>query len=443
MKTTASATNLPAVQQFGRNAALLSPNHSGELAALAASPERTAEGNDKHLERVAASFGMSNDGRTKPFLFAAGIAVIPVWGALLHRDAWVSRYATGYDYITSMFEAAMADDDVKGIVFDLNSYGGHVAGNFELAEAIYEGRSKKPSMAIVDSRALSGGYSIASAAGKIIATPSADVGSIGVVLMHVSYEDMLKEDGIEVTFIYSGDHKVDGNPYEKLSDDDKAALQAGVKRSYDEFVALVARNRGLDAQAVIDTQARVYDAEQAQSLGLIDAVMPPRAAYAAFAAELSGSSSKPSPKESKKMTDNTKATKKAGGEGEEELTQADVDNARKAGAEAEQKRIAAIIGSDAAKGREAQAHTLAFETTMSAEDAVKVLAAGAKEPDKKAETDEQKRGRLAAALEGEANKTVGAEGGGDKNDEGDAKGKVASRILASRAAAGGAVTHKK
>lgn len=434
MKTTASATNLPAVQQFGRNAALLSPTHSNELAALAASPERTVEVSEKHMAHVAATFGIDAGGRSKPFLFADGLAVIPVWGALLHRDAWVSRYATGYDYVQAMFAAAMNDDDVKGIVFDLNSYGGHVAGNFELAEMIYEAREVKPSVAIVDARALSGGYSLASAAGKIIATPSADIGSIGVVLMHVSFAEMLKEDGIEVTFIYAGDHKVDGNPYEELSDDDKAALQAGVKRSYDQFVALVARNRGLETQAVIDTQARVFDADEAKTLGLIDAVMPPRAAYAAFAAELSGSSSTPSPsKESKKMTDKTNS-KKAGGEGEEELTQTDISNAASAASANERTRIAAIVNSDEAKGREAQANHLAFNTSMSAEEAVQILAAGPKsEP--KAEGDKGK-GRLAAALDGEADKTVGADGGGDKQIDDEPKSRSSRLVSAMHKATG-------
>ena len=132
--------NLPAVQKFSRAPALLSAAHAHELLALAHSPERNEDITARHLEQLAATYGVEPPGQRKPFMFAGGVAVIPVWGALLHRDPWCSSYATGYDYIASRFAAAMADDDVKGIVFDVNSYGGHVSGNFELAEMIREGR---------------------------------------------------------------------------------------------------------------------------------------------------------------------------------------------------------------------------------------------------------------------------------------------------------------
>src|SRR5690606_12443951 len=163
-----------------------------------------------------AIYGSDAHASGKPFIFAGGIAVIPVYGALLHRDPWCDRWATGYDYIASRFGAALGDDDVKGILFDINSYGGHVAGNFELCDMIYEARGKKPMASVIDSRALSGGYSIMTAVGKSYATPSADIGSIGVVMLHMSYEKMLDELGVKPTFIFAGKHKVDGNPYQDL-----------------------------------------------------------------------------------------------------------------------------------------------------------------------------------------------------------------------------------
>ena len=429
--------NLPAVQKFSRAPALLSAAHAHELLALAHSPERNEEITARHLEQLAATYGVEPPGQRKPFMFAGGVAVIPVWGALLHRDPWCSSYATGYDYIASRFAAAMADDDVKGIVFDVNSYGGHVSGNFELAEMIREGRERKPSMAIVDSRSLSGGYSLASAAGKMYATPSADVGSIGVVLTHVSYEDMLKNDGVEITFIFAGDHKVDGNPYQALSEDVKAALQGSVSRSYEQFVSLVSENRGLDAEAVRATQARVYSADEALSLKLVDAVMPARAAYAAFLSELNAGS-KPSPKEAKKNMTTETVNKKAGGEGEEEITRADVDQARQQGAAEQQQRIAGILNCEDAKGRESLANHIAFNTSMSADEAQKMLAAS---PKQSAEAPAAPNGnRLASAMEPDTNKTVGVDGGDAGAD--DSK-KGASRLLAARQKAGGAVITKQ
>ncbi len=42
---------------------------------------------------------------------------------------------------------------------------------------------------------------------------------------------------------------------------------------YDEFVSHVAEMRGIDRQAVVDTEAKTFDAETALGLGLIDSIM--------------------------------------------------------------------------------------------------------------------------------------------------------------------------
>lgn len=364
--------NLHAAQKFSRAPALVCERYAEEILSFASAPERGQDMTQRTVDKLAASYGIEGTGG-KPFLFGGGIAVIPVWGALLHRDPWCDSWATGYDYIGSRFAAAMGDDDVKGILFDVNSYGGHVSGNFELCEAIEERRGEKPMMALVDSRSLSGGYSISSAVGRIVATPSSDIGSIGVVMMHMSVEKALKNYGIQVNFIYAGKHKVDGNPFQNLPDDVRAAFQASVERSYEKFVTLVARNRGMEPDAVRATEARIYDAEEALSVGLIDGVATPRAAYASFLAELDSGSKSTTKKEVKSMSTEKKA--KNGGD-EEELSQADIDKAvQEASATAareQQARIAGILQHAEADGRRKQAEHLAFNTTMSVEEAGKL-----------------------------------------------------------------------
>lgn len=432
------ALNVHVVQQFARKAAIICPQHAEDVVALASLPVLSQATTEDAMKHCASVYG-GDLGSGKPFIFSQGIAVIPVWGALLHRSPWMSPYATGYEYIGSRFAQAMADPDVKGIVFDVNSYGGHVAGNFELADEIYAGREKKPSIAIVDSNALSGGYSLSSATGKIVATPSAQLGSIGVVMMHMSIEKALKDFGVKVTFIYAGKHKVDGNPFEDLPPDVKAALTASVKRSYDSFVSLVSRNRGMDADAVRKTEAAVIDAEEAQSLGLIDAVMPARAALAAFAAELTSGSTPTTKKEAKKM-DNDKKGKKGGDE--EELTQADVSAAAETARKAERARIKGIMTHEAAAKRPKLASHLANESEMSVEQAVAVLEASAEEQPEKSADGAPGKGPLSEAMKKDANKTAGEDG----EDEDDDKPKVsrAQQISqAYQAATGVDMTAKK
>lgn len=409
------------VQQFTRDLALVSAQSAQEIAALASAPARTDERTlDAGMNCVSAFHAGADKG--KPFPFAGGIAVIPVWGALLHRDRWCDEYATGYSYIESRFAAALGDDDVKGILFDVNSYGGHVAGNFELCEQIFAARGKKPMMALVDSCAASGGYSIASAVGRIVATPSANAGSIGVVMMHMSFEKMLSAAGVEVTFVFAGKHKVDGNPYENLSDDVKAALQARVEKSYEKFVSLVARNRGIDPEAVRNTEARVYDAEAAKEVGLIDDVMTSRDAFASFLSEVNTASTQTT----EVQTMSTQNEGAGGGDAP------DVNAARAEAATAERQRVSAIIGSEDAKGREQLANHFAFNTSMSAEDAVKALAAAPKaEAAKPAEPAAPAPGAnaLAAAMAATGGGANVANDGGDDEEE-QAKGSLLKQAAA-------------
>ena len=425
--------NTHVVQTFARKAALICPQHAQDVVALANVPVLSQATTQEAMAQCASVYGAGLD-TGKPFIFSQGIAVIPVWGALLHRSPWMSPYATGYEYIGSRFAQAMADPDVKGIVFDVNSYGGHVAGNFELADEIYAAREKKSMIAIVDANAMSGGYSLSSAVGRIVAAPSAQVGSIGVVMMHMSIEKALKEFGVKVTYIYAGKHKVDGNPFEDLTDDAKAAFQESVKRSYDSFVSLVSRNRGMDASAVRKTEAAVFDAEEAQSLGLIDAVMPARAALAEFAAELSSSSTPTNRKEGKKMGNESK---KKGGDEEEEISQADVNAAAENARKAERARIKGIMTHEAAAKRPKLASHLANETDMSVEAAVKLLEASAEEQPEKTADVEPGKGKLSEAMKKDANKTAGEDG--DDDDDGAPKMSVSDRISKNYAAATGVV----
>lgn len=224
-------------------------------------------------------------GGRKLFAEADGIAIIPIEGTLTHRYGHLDPHSgmTGYDGVQAKLEAAAADPAVRGIVLDINSPGGAVAGCFDLADQIYEARQSKPIWAVCDELACSAAYALASAATRIIAPRTAQIGSIGVLTMHVDQSKMVQDMGIDVTFIFAGDHKVDGNPFEPLPDDVKASVQADIDQVYDMFVDLVARNRsGMDAAAVRNTQARVYSAAEAVDIGLADAVMPTHKVLDAF-----------------------------------------------------------------------------------------------------------------------------------------------------------------
>lgn len=247
--------------------------------------EASAERQMIHL-MDAYGYAPTPEAQPKPFAYADGVAIIPVHGTLINRFAYSWGFVTGYNFVRKQKNAALADDDVKLIVYDYNSYGGMAAGCFELADEIRESREIKPSLAVVDSNCCSAAYALASACTSLVVTPSGQAGSIGVIAMHMSLEGALDKAGIEVTIFSKGARKADFNPYKRLTREAAEEMDASIDKSYDKFVALVVKNRGLDDQAIRDTESRVYSADEALELNLIDAVKTPTDAVASFLAEM-------------------------------------------------------------------------------------------------------------------------------------------------------------
>lgn len=304
------------------------------------------------------TYGYQGSTRGKNFAFSDGTAIIPVHGSLINRyGGYYYGEMTGYNFIRRQRAEALADPDVERIIYDVNSGGGEAAGCFELSDESFELRGEKPTLAVVDSNCYSAAYAFASSADKISVTPSGGAGSIGVISMHTDVSKLLDDFGVKITLITAGDHKADGNPLEPLSESVKAEIQADVDLTRDKFVALVARNRGLDEKVVRDTEARTYNAEDALALNLIDEIATPTQAVNSFVNGPSGSS-----KEATLMKPEEQAN-----------TQQPDPNAVSAAKTAERQRMSGILGCEAAKANPALASHLAFNTELSVEDATKML----------------------------------------------------------------------
>lgn len=389
------AMRMALIEGFNGRPALIDPRDVEKVATLCMTmaqatfpptAEQRAQADESITVAVEKAFDVSFPReRSKPFLFNDGIAFIPMRGTLVHRngDPW---YGTrGYDDIRREFDSAMADPDVAGIVFDIHSGGGMVYGNFELAEHIRKGRDTKPSLSVVNAGAMSGAYSLGSSAKRMVSTPSGDSGSIGVLTMHVDMSKALEKFGVAISLIHAGEHKVDGNPFNPLPDSVRADMQARLDGMWQKFISTVAINRGMSEQAIRDTQARVYQADDAVKIGLVDAVMSPQDAIATFRAEVFGSTTndRSATMSDTKKTDATVEQKKDDAQVENKTTDATVDAGNKneqvdAGA-AMQARCAAITGCEEAKGREGLANHIAFKTTMSVDEAKSMLAASPKQ----------------------------------------------------------------
>jgi len=205
------------------------------------------------------------------------VAIIPVYGVINYHADWLSELLgeATVDGIRGALADALNDPQVNAIVLDIDSPGGTVAGMTELASELRSIRGgAKPIVAMANTMAASAAYWLASAADEIVATPSAQVGSIGVYAMHQDISGMLAQDGIDITLISAGPHKVDGNMFEPLTDEARADIQDKVDASYSQFLGDVAAGRRLSVDAVRGDfgGGRVLTAEAAAKVGMVDRV---------------------------------------------------------------------------------------------------------------------------------------------------------------------------
>ena len=319
-----------------------------------------------------------------------GTAIITITGSLVNRGAWVgaSSGLTSYEGVKFQIGQAVADPKTTAIVLDIESPGGQAIGAFEVADAVRAAAAQKPVTAVVNGMAASAAYAIASGATRIVTTPSGMSGSIGVVMMHADYSRALDREGITPTLIHAGAHKVDANPFEPLSADVRADLQAEIEQLMTMFVDTVAAGRrGLDAKAIRATEARTFIGQAAVDAGLADAV----GTFDSVLTDASRGRGRTTPPKGTRSMSSQDAT----------FTQADLDRASADAGRAAQTRISGILGHAEADGRGALAQHFAFETDMSVEAAGKALARSPKETAAAAAPGQptlEERGRAGAAV---------------------------------------------
>lgn len=339
----------------------------------------------------------------RPYVVHNGVLQIPVQGVLLNRFSYsFGRWATGYQYIERALARGLADAAVQAIALVIDSPGGEVAGCFELADKIHDARGVKPIRAFAADHAYSAAYALASSAKDIVVSRSGGTGSVGVVTMHVDYSEALANDGVKVTFVYAGAHKVDGNPYEALPDAVKARMQERIDRIYGVFTSTVARNRGVEEDIVKGTEALTFDAQDSVAKGFADRVGALDEEMVIFMDEVAAAEDEQMTQFTQDQMDAAVASANASG--------------HKAGMQEGQKaagaRMTAILSSDAGKARPKAAMAMALKSSDDAESVISMLG---DLPEEKAEAPAapaQKTTPFEAAMEGTGNPNVGANGDG-------------------------------
>lgn len=350
------------------------------------------------MDKKAIALESSGSSQRKQFAFGNGTAVIPIHGTLVNRcNDTACGTMTGYNMIQNALSAAVADNDVERILFDVDSGGGEAAGCPETAQMIRDAGAIKPTMAFIDSSCYSAAYWLASAANKVVSLSSGGVGSIGAIAVHTDYSEALSDNGIKVTYIRAGNDKAKGGPYEPLDADTTKRIQSAVDKCREQFAQNVADNRGLSLKEVMGTEANVYDADVGLEMGLVDALSDPIHALSLFDTEprkdsiggakassedIAGVSASASISTEHKPKGEDMPQENQGAQQQpiNAAVQQPQDSAKIAAdaASAERTRIAAIIESEESEGRETLAKHFAFKTAMAPEDAIAAMAASPK-----------------------------------------------------------------
>ena len=164
------------------------------------------------------------------------------------------------------------DSTVKAIVFRVNSRGGNAIASDQIWREVELTDKVKPVVVSMGNYAASGGYYIAAAGRKIIASPVTITGSIGVFGLIPNAQTLLdKKLGISSDVVRTNAHSDSPSLTRPLSAFEKDALQDNVERTYNTFTGVVAAGREMSQPAVDSIgQGHVWSGADAIPIGLVD-----------------------------------------------------------------------------------------------------------------------------------------------------------------------------
>lgn len=206
---------------------------------------------------------------------ANGICTIPIEGTLCRKpDVFEMAFCGVEDTqnVFDMIDAASKSPDVSGILLNIDSPGGFVTGGPEVADLITATNKAKPVVSWSGGTMASLAYWLGASAAKVVASRSAQVGSIGVYGAHVDMTKALEAEGISVEVFKNSEaeFKAIGIYGTALSDTQRAYLQEQVQAAFGDFRKAVRSSRPQIQDSAM--MGQVLSGPEAKSAGLIDRV---------------------------------------------------------------------------------------------------------------------------------------------------------------------------
>jgi protease-4 len=170
-----------------------------------------------------------------------------------------------------LFDAIARNRRYQALLLDINSPGGSATGSDLLYHSLQRVARQKPVVAYVSGVGASGGYYLCCAASKVVALPTALVGSIGVIYLRPILEQLLGKVGIELAVFKGGRLKDMSGFWRGPTDEESEKFQGLIGEMYDTFVSVVGQGRSLEEGQVRDlATGELYTARRGREMGLVD-----------------------------------------------------------------------------------------------------------------------------------------------------------------------------
>lgn len=174
-------------------------------------------------------------------------------------------------YMVDQIEKLRKDEEIKAVVFRINSGGGSAYASEQIWKAITDLKEEKPVVVSMGDLAASGGYYIACNADKIVAQPTTLTGSIGIFGAIPNLEGTAKKLGISTDEVKTNEFSDFGNVARPFNEKERQMMQSMIERGYDLFLTRCAEGRGMPKDSLaLYAQGRVWTGNQAKEIGLVD-----------------------------------------------------------------------------------------------------------------------------------------------------------------------------
>ncbi|MFV3077524.1 signal peptide peptidase SppA [Niveispirillum fermenti] len=206
------------------------------------------------------------------------IAIIVGEGAIMRGDSrsdpLSGEETFGAATIAAAFDEAIGNDQVKAILFRVDSPGGSAVASEVVRRKVVKAREVgKPVIISMGAVAASGGYWVSMGADRIVAQPGTITGSIGVLAGKLVTRGLTDWAGVNFEPVSRGANAGMWSSNEPFTPAQEERLGAFLDNTYQAFVRGVAEGRGMAPERVAElAKGRVYTGRQALELGLVDAL---------------------------------------------------------------------------------------------------------------------------------------------------------------------------